>query len=123
MRFPPYMGGCIVTCKPQHRKADVSSLHGRVYRWLTGTTPTPPSFLPTWEGVSDLSIHHLQPVLFPPYTGGCIVYFALFSRIIVVFSLYGRVYRRRSVSGLTFKCFLPVREGVSWLIRAKLKTA
>ena len=50
------------------------------------------SFLPVWEGVSYNPYAEERYEVFPPYTGGCIVYFALFSRIIVVFSLYGRVY-------------------------------
>ena len=71
--FPPYMGGCI-GCGPDlideslrflptwegvsgkrkrnSSRKDVSSLHGRVYRYGISFGRVRCGFLPTWEGVS-----------------------------------------------------------------------
>ena len=73
--FPPYMGGCIGLCSHQNRLLQVSSLHGRVYRSLTKSSVLSSSFLPTWEGVSNELDSIRAEERFPPYMGGCIVYY------------------------------------------------
>ena len=52
---------------------DVSSLYGRVYRYVEGVAYPDPGFLPIWEGVSEKFIICDDINEFPPYMGGCIV--------------------------------------------------
>ena len=70
-------------------------------------------FLPVWEGVSPTVLFWWSRGRFPPCMGGCIV--PLLSRPgpPEVSSLYGRVYRRTTVTLINNNSFLPVWEGVS----------
>ena len=92
--FPPYMGGCIRISIAIQDNAYVSSLYGRVYRWLRGLFPHFVGFLPVREGVSGYCLHNPQKCLFPPYMGGCIAAGTVLPLHFPVSSLYGRVYRR-----------------------------
>lgn len=51
----------------------VSSLYGMVYRIRHSLTFVESSFLPIRESVSDSGELFYITVMFPPYTGGCIV--------------------------------------------------
>ena len=113
VKFPPYMGGCIVAAQwhptrngvsslygKVYRKegipstpTGVSSLYGRVYRTSDIRATTPPCFLPVREGVSlKLELVGKQ-FKFPPCMGGCIEVTVENLQLIIISSLYGRVYR------------------------------
>ena len=93
LKFPPYMGGCIVNLVSPRFSRLVSSLHGRVYHMKKDFSIPKKSFLPTWEGVSvDFGVT-ADPSKFPPYMGGCIVSLLPVCIISFVSSLHGRVYR------------------------------
>ena len=96
--------------------AQVSSLHGRVYRCAVVFLCNLKCFLPTWEGVSMEAKQYLEQKAFPPYMGGCIVYAARNDCYKKVSSLYGRVYHIIHMRKNDTKCFLPIREGVSWQV-------
>ena len=50
--FPPCMGGCITVEAYNQLIQLVSSLYGRVYRYITDMQNALNRFLPVWEGVS-----------------------------------------------------------------------
>ena len=70
--FPPYTGGCIVKKIIHALLKDVSSLYGRVYRYLQSWKMILGCFLPIREGVSERVLDKAIREMFPPYTGGCI---------------------------------------------------
>ena len=72
------------------------------------------SFLPIREGVSNYTADLKKIFPFPPYTGGCIGNVYLGEHMVLVSSLYGRVYRNRLPKKCITKGFLPIREGVSY---------
>ena len=111
--FPPCTGGCIAWRDKIHSSIGVSSLYGRVYRYLYDQVQSYTCFLPVREGVS-LSFGTAAVISeFPPCTGGCIGHEYVSGRQKWVSSLYGRVYRTNSMSMYTTLSFLPVREGIS----------
>ena len=114
--FPPYMGGCISQLHFGRTGGFVSSLHGRVYRGYLCVHVNSGSFLPTWEGVSHLTKDSPKWQPFPPYMGGCIDVKVMLIESGCVSSLYGRVYHIIHMRKNDTKCFLPIREGVSWQV-------
>ena len=91
--FPPYTGGCIGRLFWTVKLSMVSSLYGRVYQTDKLWNSFDMCFLPIREGVSRFSWIYSFQILFPPYTGGCIVNQNVLVGLQIVSSLYGRVYR------------------------------
>lgn len=73
-------------------------------------------FLPVWEGVSILCTALRQQQEFPPCMGGCIIIVMKGGVKHEVSSLYGRVYRRLILLRFLCVCFLPVWEGMLFLL-------
>ena len=90
--FPPCTGGCIVILSIFERDRQVSSLYRRVYHDRKKMEFGSLRFLPVREGVSDLEGLEFYDYQFPPCTGGCIEGFSPLTDLIMVSSLYGRVY-------------------------------
>ena len=88
--FLPCTGGCIVREDLPGRIWTVSSLYGRVYRLGAKVYIQDGCFLPVREGVSLSLQKGLSPVMFPPYTGGCITACLITPGGTFVSSLHGR---------------------------------
>ena len=91
--FPPCTGGCIDNAYRGQGDKSVSSLYGRVYRFLCLSSVCTLSFLPVREGVSGYQRAESIIKEFPPCTGGCIEGYVASAIDLTVSSLYGRVYR------------------------------
>ena len=91
--FPHYTWGYISLIICSCRGSRVPSLYVRVYRYRFSLFVDSARSLTIREGISSLKFHNLQSAKFPHYTWGYIEDVKNVLLIIVVPSLYVRVYR------------------------------
>ena len=114
-KFPHYTWGCIRTVHILSSRIFVPSLYVRVYRDYENDSSQRKSSLTIREGVSCFILSNSLMPLFPHYTWGCIEKTRFQGFILLVPSLYVRVYRGFITGWRRMDGSLTIREGVSKL--------
>ena len=111
--FPHYMWGYIMLARFARCPLDVPSLYVRVYRIQYFLLAIYRCSLIICEGISWVCQLRKHFVMFPHYMWGYITIYNLNSNIVIVPSLYVRVYRKRQNRASLITGSLIICEGIS----------